>query len=377
MLRIISSFDGGNIEVVKADDPCDIQLNIRQDTNAEFLQWFYFKVIGVKNTPCTIKILNAGEASFTRGWENYKAVASVDQQYWTRVPTEYENGILEIQSTPSSDAVCYAYFVPYPSDRHSELIARCQASEGVGLSVPGLTKQNRPIEVLTFGSMADNKPALWIIARQHPGETMAEWFMEGLLDRLLNQQDGAVRSLLQRATLYTVPNMNPDGSMLGNLRVNSLGVNLNREWENPSIDNSPEVFHVRKMMIESKIRFCLDVHGDEGLPFNFIAGFEGIAEASEKQLAIMNKFRNTLAQVNPDFQLENGYPKVARGKGMKTTSTGYLAAYHGAVSMTLEMPFKDAENAPDEHFGWSPERSMALGRSSVESMLAVIDEIKS
>ena len=205
---------------------------------------------------------------------------------------------------------------------------------------------------------------------------MAEWFMEGLLDRLLNHQDGAVRSLLQRAVLYAVPNMNPDGSVLGNLRVNSQGVNLNREWENPSMEKSPEVFYVRNMMIKSKIRFCLDVHGDEGLPFNFIAGFEGIAEASDHQLGVMNKFRDTLAQLNPDFQLANGYPKVAKGKGMKTTSTGYLAAFHGAVSMTLEMPFKDAANAPDERFGWSPERSMALGRSSIEAILSVLDEIK-
>ena len=33
MLRIISSFDGGNIEVIKADDPGDIQLNIFTSTS--------------------------------------------------------------------------------------------------------------------------------------------------------------------------------------------------------------------------------------------------------------------------------------------------------------------------------------------------------
>ena len=376
MLGIISSFDGGNIEVVKADDPSDIQLKIRSDTNADFFQWFYFRVVGVRGSQCTIKILNAGGASFTRGWEDYRAVASEDQKYWERVETEYRSGVLEIKHTTNSDSVCFAYFVPYSLNRHSDLIARCQASEGVRLSIPGFTAQKRPIEVLTFGNEGEEKPALWVIARQHPGETMAEWFMEGLLDRFRNQQDGAVRSLFQRAVLYAVPNMNPDGSALGNLRVNSQGTNLNREWENPSVEKSPEVFYVRNMMIESKIRFCLDVHGDEGLPFNFIAGFEGIAEASDHQLGVMNKFRNTLAQLNPDFQLENGYPKVAKGKGMKTTSTGYLAAFHGAVSMTLEMPFKDAANAPDKNFGWSPERSMALGRSSVEAILSILDEIQ-
>ena len=43
MLGIISSFDGGNIEVVKADDPSDIQLKIRSDTNADFFSVVLFQ----------------------------------------------------------------------------------------------------------------------------------------------------------------------------------------------------------------------------------------------------------------------------------------------------------------------------------------------
>ena len=30
---------------------------------------------------------------------------------------------------------------------------------------------------------------VWIIARQHPGESMAEWFVEGLLERLIDEAD--------------------------------------------------------------------------------------------------------------------------------------------------------------------------------------------
>ena len=127
-------------------------------------------------------------------------------------------------------------------------------------------------------------------------------------------------------------------------------------------------------MIDTGIKFCLDVHGDEGLPYNFIAGFEGIAEASAQQLELLDAYRNNLAKFNGDFQTIYGYPKVQRGKGMKTTATGYFSAYHGAVAMTLEMPFKDAKNAPDEKYGWSPSRSMALGRSTVEAILSIVDE---
>ena len=34
------------------------------------------------------------------------------------------------------------------------------------------------------------------------------------------------RVLLERAVFYVVPNMNPDGSALGNLRTNAAGANL-------------------------------------------------------------------------------------------------------------------------------------------------------
>ncbi len=375
MISINAAFDGGNIEVARAEDPGDIQLNIRKDSQSDFFQWFSFRLAGGREHDCVIRIMNAGQASYTRGWEGYQAVASSDRITWRRVPTTYENGVLTIRDTPRTDAVHYAYFAPYSMERHADLVARCQASDNVGLIMPGVTAQGRPIEVLRFGEAAGGKPSLWVIARQHPGETMAEWFMEGFLHRLIDPEDGAAAALRRRAVIHAVPNMNPDGSALGNLRVNSVGTNLNREWEAPSLEKSPEVFHIRQLMQDSEIDLCLDVHGDEGLPYNFIAGFEGIAEASKAQLAAMNKFRDTLAWLNPDFQTAHGYPKAAPGKGMKTTSTGYLAAYHGVVSMTLEMPFKDTANAPNPGVGWSPDRAKALGRSSVEAMLAVAGDL--
>jgi murein tripeptide amidase MpaA len=383
MISINAAFDGGNIEVVRAETPDDIQLNIRKDTEADFFQWFSFRLNGARGEDCVLKIINAGQASYTRGWDGYQVVASSDRVHWRRVPTAYENGVLTIRHRPESDAVHYAYFAPYSMERHADLVARCQTANGVALIVPGTTAEGRSIDVLRFGepgkgvgvNQTKAKAVLWVIARQHPGETMAEWFMEGFLHRLLDREDGTTRALLDRAVVYAVPNMNPDGSALGNLRVNAVGTNLNREWENPSLEKSPEVWHVRKMMQDSGVDLCLDVHGDEGLPYNFIAAFEGIAEASEAQLRVMNRFRDGLALLNPDFQTEHGYPKATPGKGMKTTSTGYLASYLGAVSMTLEMPFKDTTNSPSPDIGWSPGRAMALGRSTVETMLAAAGDL--
>lgn len=53
--------------------------------------------------------------------------------------------------------------------------------------------------------------------------------------------------------------MNPDGSRRGYLRTNAAGRNLNREWETPSEEHSPEVFHILKAMEATGVKFFLDV----------------------------------------------------------------------------------------------------------------------
>lgn len=122
---------------------------------------------------------------------------------------------------------------------------------------------------------------------------MAEWFMEGFLQRLLDRHDPVSRKALQQAVFYIVrsplflgsphrdllrlhghwawqvgsledmqdlpsfsielmymqvPNMNPDGTWRGHLRTNAAGANLNREWDNPTLERSPEVYYVRNHM---------------------------------------------------------------------------------------------------------------------------------
>ena len=56
-------------------------------------------------------------------------------------------------------------------------------------------------------------------------------------------------------------------------------------------------------------------------------------------------------------------------------STNQLAERFGAVSMTLEMPFKDHDANPDKEFAWSPERCKKLAHACLETLAARIDAI--
>jgi murein tripeptide amidase MpaA len=365
---ISSQFDGGNIECLDSRDPANILLTIRADNQSDFYQWFYFRAADVKDIDCRYLITNAVGAAYTRGWEGYQAVASYDREFWFRVETTYDGENLVIEHNSSEDQVYFAYFAPYSMERHADLLAFAQTSERCQAETLGLTLDGQTMDCLRFGEIERGRKVIWMVARQHPGETMAEWWMEGLVNRLVDHSDPVVNAILDKALIYLVPNMNPDGSRRGHLRTNAAGSNLNREWDNPSTEKSPEVLCVLEKIKQTGLDFGLDVHGDEALPYNFIAGTEGIPDWNHERQKQLELYKMTLANINPDFQIENGYPPNSGGNANMTYCSNSLAQRFGALVMTLEMPFKDATATPDRIQGWSPERCGRLAYSCLDAL---------
>ena len=198
-ININAAFDGGNIVVHDATDAENIRLAIRRDNASDFMQWFYFRLIGAKGQSCRLVIENAANAAYTGGWENYKTCASYDRETWFRVDTDYVDGQLVIDHTPELDSVYYAYFAPFSQERHADLIAEAGTHPDVKVTTLGESVQGRAIDKVQIG---EGQKSFWILARQHPGETMAEWWMEGFLARLLNDDDPVSRVLREKATFH-------------------------------------------------------------------------------------------------------------------------------------------------------------------------------
>lgn len=159
-----------------------------------------------------------------------------------------------LQSLPSS--IC-SYFPPFSYSRHLDLVSRC--AEYANVESLGQTLDGREIECVMVG---EGNLTCWIIHRQHPGETMAEHYAEGLLTRLLGldshgEVDDEVKKLLSLYKFCIVPCMCLDGVVRGHLRTNGCGANLNREWatkrfyEAPTLERSPEVYYVLNKMDET------------------------------------------------------------------------------------------------------------------------------
>jgi murein tripeptide amidase MpaA len=372
-LIISSSFDAGNIRVVREDD-CSADLEIVRDHMSDFYQWFYFRVAGCAGREITLRITNCAGSAYPNGWPDYKAVMSVDREEWVRIDeTTYGAGVLTIRLTPAEDPVWIAYFAPYSMERHHDLVSQTAALPTVRYRSLGKSLDGQDIDCLEIG---EGPLTVWLYARQHPGESMAEWWMEGALEKLTDEDDPVARVLRRECTFHVVPNMNPDGSRRGHLRTNAAGVNLNREWHAPSREKSPEVLCVRNAMDKRPPVFAMDVHGDEAIPANFLAGFEGIPSLTERQQKTFELFSETLERMSPDFQRKQGYEIPPPGQANMSMSTTQLAERYGCVSMTLEMPFKDNFDLPDPVFGWSPQRSKYLACACIDALHAVLPELK-
>ncbi len=376
-MRISSDFDSGNIIVQDASDPRQVRLAIRPDTRSHHFQWFHFKVEGL--TPgarCDFSLTNAGDSAYSHAWTGYHAAASYDQVDWFRVPSRFEDGALHFGLEPEQAQIWFAYFEPYSRARHDWLIEQALSRAGAELVACGKSLEGCDIQLLRISRRPDAARKLWIIAQQHPGEHMAEWYMEGVLERLQNRDDPELQALLSEADLYLVPNMNPDGAFHGHLRTNAAGRDLNRAWQDASEAETPEVFFVQQQMRAVGVDLFLDIHGDEEIPHVFTAGGEGNPGYTPRIAALEEEFRRRLVEMGAEFQTRYGYPRSAPGKANLTLACNSVGQEFDCLAFTIEMPFKDHDDTPNPATGWNGARSKQLGKDVLSVMAQMVDHLR-
>lgn len=78
----------------------------------------------------------------------------------------------------------------------------------------------------------------------HPGETMASYVIEHIIDFLTGNTLEA-KILRENFIFKIVPMLNLDGVINGNYRCNLSGVDLNRQWIDPSRKLHPTIYHTK------------------------------------------------------------------------------------------------------------------------------------
>jgi murein tripeptide amidase MpaA len=360
-MQIQVDFECGNAIVEQIDDT-EAQLTIRPDSNAKFYQWFYFKVTAEPGVTRTFQITNAGEASYPHAWPGYRALASHDGTHWFRVNTHYYDGTLTIKHQASEPDTHYAFFVPYTEARRAHLLKACEpfGERRSVLTTPG----GRALEMMVFGQRPATKK-IWILARQHAGEPMAEYCIDGLMRRLIDRNDPVAQAILQRTTFYCVPNVNPDGSALGNLRANAAGIDLNRDWKQEIAPQSAEIAALKTLMESEGVDFFLDLHGDEDRPYLWLVQPhpENVAEGAgiiPRQQIFEYKVRQRYVEYGP---MPPEDPPAAADSGM---AVDWVAWRFGCPSFIVELPFKDTLGPKGEPDSLLAAGCAAFGRDCLD-----------
>lgn len=131
-------------------------------------------------------------------------------------------------------------------------------------------------------------------ARVHPGETNASSVFEGFLNGLTAKVENA--PVLAHFVVRMVPCMNPDGVVCGNYRSSTAGVDLNRQWIDPSKQLHPEVYKTKHMMFKlhranKKILVYADIHCHSKKKNSFLYGCniaeEGAAFSTWTQVRLL------------------------------------------------------------------------------------------
>lgn len=374
-MRIRSDFDSGNIQLLALSQPCEAQLAIREDVASAHRQWFHFLAEDLQVGQLhRFSLVNAAQCSYAHAWSGYQALASYDGTDWFRVPSRYDEAGLHFELLAQQAQARFAYFEPYSRARHGQLLVRALALPAVQLVACGSSLQGRGLPLLRVRGSAAAPRKLWLIAQQHPGEHMGGWFMEGLIERL-EQDDEVLRGLLAQADLFLLPCMNPDGAFLGNLRTNAAGQDLNRAWLAPSAERSPEVLFVQQQMARYGVDAFLDIHGDEEIPHVFTAGCEGNPAYSPRLSALEQAFRQQLMACG-EFQTAHGYPRDEPGQANLALACNWVGQTYDCLAFTLEMPFKDHDDNPQPRTGWNGARSRGLAHAVLNVLAQLVQQLR-
>ena len=392
-ISISAEMPGGSIDVVDAADAVDLRLRLRRDPGPDALAigYYYFRATGPRGLARRFRILDVrtdaasrleGREDYEDGWTGTGPHVSIDRVHWTRIPGRIEGNDYVFEHTPDAEACYYARWAHYGVEREYDLVAAAQVA-GARLDVLGRTVQGRELQrlILTSDSpraarVRNDRMQCWIIARQHPSETMASFFVEGLLTRLGDPDDAVSRRVLEHSVVHIVPNMNPDGAVLGHTRANAAGANLNREWADPSIERSPEVLLVREAMERSGVDFAMDCHGDEELRCNFLGGPLEIPSRNPWLADLFSRFERAWNAVTPEYELGHPYPGGPPETADLRMAWNWIAERFGCLSVLLEQPFKDTSWQQEPTTGWSPERAIRFGASLPDALAQVMDRLR-
>lgn len=241
-MRVSADFEGGSGVVVSRPwrDAVTIVLS-SEPVGAERL-WFYVRI----DSDTVIQpwlVVEKDQGTHQKNWDVVRPVFSTDGRDWVRATeVRHERSLwrrarrrqatFRFRAPMASKTLWVAYSYPYTPTMLSSYLKSLEGDARVIRSTLGVSARGRQIPRLSIGSLSDPgnslRPRIWVVAREHSGETPSSYVLEGLVDALLEAKAG--ERLLARYRLEIVPMINMDGAAEGRYYRTPDGTDLAQDW---------------------------------------------------------------------------------------------------------------------------------------------------
>ncbi|NVO09707.1 MAG: succinylglutamate desuccinylase/aspartoacylase family protein [Bacteroidales bacterium] len=229
-----------------------IKFFLKKEFNC-FSHNFLFEVeIDQKVEKISFVVENAAKSDYFKGWFDYKPYFYFNE--WRKVDeSEMVNGKLHFVIKNPPQKMKISWYPDYSVQQLNDFLFSLSSLEDVNVEIV-----DSSLPIITIGNR--DKPCIAVLARQHPGEYMSSYFVEGLINSILKTTN--------TKSFIIFPIVNVSGVNSFNHRFDDQGNDLNRIW-NQNI--SKELNYIKFFFNENRnISLFIDVHGDEVSKVNYV-----------------------------------------------------------------------------------------------------------
>jgi hypothetical protein len=328
-IKFDANFESGNINSVTTTDSINYTVTTKTDIGG---RWFYFKITAVKNRFIRVTITST---DVNRPFYSY------NNRDFTRFTASESPSLRMFQKTFTEDTVYVAYYTPYNYSFLQERLAEWKLNPFTKVDTLGITDKGFPIQQITITDPSvptANKQRVWIHARTHPGETPTSWHFDGIMQKLLSN-DEVISFYRQKLIFYLIPFTNPDGVFYGRSRTNFSGIDVEANWDKPESETCKEVKILKQRMAQINNEKVLSVFNNLHSQAASYCTF-WIHTASSTSARFYRKqyqFANLNTSDNPYFDPDD----YSESNLASRFPEGWLWANHGeqVMALTYETPY--------------------------------------
>lgn len=320
-MKISNDYEGSSIEILSYNDKDNSAVLSLRKENGEYSQYYNFFVQNNDNVDGYIYIQNIKLSKYYDKdsiFFPYKRLEG--QSTWKRMDNtsfSVQDEQLVIKVEPFEK--CEISYVPrYTNENLEFFLSEISLHNNVYITRNLLPK----IEI-----GAQTLPTVFVIGRQHPGETLSSFFIEGMINSVLDNKE-----LKNKYHFVFYPIVNTVGVQTGCHRYVE-GVDFNRVWQN---SNAPKnIQFIKQELKQYKIKYFIDVHNDEITPIDYIRASGKINKKNIGEIVV-------LKAMGPLYRLLRSIVKQKKIINLSyKTAREYVRKKYHCLSILVELSMKE------------------------------------